>query len=474
MRVEEASFRSAQLHAVIGENGAGKSTLLKIACGLTSADTGIVEIEGRALVPHTPHEAIARGVGMVQQHFALLEPLSVLENVMLGAEGGWLLDERAAKEKLAAVTRELGVTLDPHALVRDLGIGDRQRLEIARVLYKGARTIVLDEPTAVLVPKEIAALYETLKRLVSAGKTVIVVTHKTGEVTEHADTVTVMRKGQVVLARSVDTNVEDEARALTTAIMGGEPLLELAREEATLGAEVLALTNVTLGRALHDVTLSVRAGEIVGLAGIEGNGQRELVRVIAGLEAPDSGKLVMQRASVVHEDRQREGLVLDASVMDNALLGEHGSFSTAGFLRERDMQVEAGKRIADGGVEPHDLDREVRSLSGGNQQKIAVSRALARDATVLILSHPTRGVDIGAARSIHERVQHAAHSKAGVLLVSSDLSELRALAHRIVVMVHGRIVATVSPETSNEQIGELMLGAEATSGAEPIHPASES
>ncbi len=458
VRPATVSFASGRIHAVIGENGAGKSTLLKIACGLVEPDAGHVKLVGRELRPRTPREAIARGVGMVQQHFALIEPLTVIENVMLGAEGRWLLDEREASTRLGSICEELGVTLDPHAIVRDLGVGDRQRLEIARVLYKGATTVVLDEPTAVLVPKEINALYATLGRLVSSGKTVIVVTHKVAEVIAHAGTVTVMHKGEVVLARDVRPDDPAEAHALTAAIMGGEPAAELQRDRVEPGAEVLSMRDISLGRLLRGVSLSVKAGEIVGVAGVEGNGQRELVRVIAGLLRAESGRMRSERASVVHEDRHKDGLVLDAGVLDNVLLGEHGRFARFGVLKDKSMRREASARVTAGTVEPRDLDLPARALSGGNQQKVVVTRALARNALLLVLSHPTRGVDVGAARSIHERVKAAAAKGAGVLVISSDLSELRVLAHRVLVMAHGRIVADVAPDTSVERLGELMLG----------------
>ncbi len=451
---------------MIGENGAGKSTLLKLACGLVAPDAGSVAIDGQPLSPHTPRAAIARGIGMVQQHFALVEAMTVLENVMLGAEPlrGGLLDEAEARRRLAEVTRELGVTLDPAARVRELGIGDRQRLEIARVVYKGARVVVLDEPTAVLVPREADALYEMLARLVAAGRTVIVVTHKLDEVVAHAQTVRVMRHGQLVLSRDVDhDDAERELRALAAAVMGEDAPAQPAAPPRACGTVVLDLDDVRLGRALRGLTLKVHAGEIVGVAGVEGNGQRELTRLIAGLEHADSGRVDVAAASVVHEDRHQEGLVLDAPVADNLVLGEHAALSRFGVLDASALRATAHARLTLGAVEPGDPSLLARGLSGGNQQKVVVARALARTgdrAKLLVAAHPTRGVDIGAARLIHERIRAAASRGVGVLVISSDLHELRALSDRIAVMVRGRIAQQVDPGATNERLGELMLGEE--------------
>ena len=469
------SIEPGRIHAVVGENGAGKSTLLKIMAGIALPDAGSVTVDGARLAPHSPAEAIRRGVGMVQQHFALVDVFTALENVVLGAEPvGPLgrLDLAAARARVAAVSRELGAELPLDVPVSSLGVGDRQRLEITRALVRDARVLILDEPTAVLTPGEAEALYATLRRLADAGRAIVVVTHKLDEVRDHADVVTVMRKGRVVTTRAM-TRGEGEVRELAEAIMGSAPAAPSPRAAASSGDAgdashagasevVIALADVRVGRALRGLTLSVRAGEVVGVAGVEGNGQREMVRVLAGLDAPDAGEVRPSPVSiaVVHEDRQLEGLVLDAAVRDNAVLGELSRFTRRGLLDLGAIDAEARVRVERSGAPP-DLERPARTLSGGNQQKIVIARAVARveqGARALVLAHPTRGVDIGAAQAIHAEILAAAGRGAAVLIVSSDLAELRALSHRICVMARGRVAAELSPTASDQEIGAAMLG----------------
>jgi ABC-type uncharacterized transport system ATPase subunit len=466
VRAATCAFDSGEIHAVCGENGAGKSTLLKIVAGMLLPDSGHVEAFGSRLAPHTPREAIRRGVGMVLQHFALVPVFTALENVMLGAEpttAGGVLDRDAARARADRVASELGVKLPWDERVETLGIGDRQRLEIARALFRDAKLLILDEPTAVLTKIEAAALYATLQRLADAGKGIVVVTHKMDEVREHADVVTVMRRGELLFTR----RLEDEKRAaqieeVTRAIMG-EGTRGAERTDATpaTGDEVLAVRDVRLGRALDGVSLEVRAGEIVGVAGVEGNGQRELVGVIAGDLVPDAGSVSTHARAVVREDRQHEGLVLDASLRDNIVLGELGSFTgKAGILDLGALEKEAKQRIERSGA-PTDLDRAARTLSGGNQQKVVVARALARlagEKKLLVASQPTRGVDLGASGDIHGRLREAARDGAAVLVLSADLDELRALCTRILVIARGKIVAELPPTASDEELGRRMLG----------------
>lgn len=472
VRGVSVAFEAGRIHAVVGENGAGKSTLLKMAAGVVTPDTGAVFVDGARLAPHTAASAIARGVGMVQQHFALVPVFTALENVMLGAEPvGALgrLDLARARAKITAVARELGADLPLDAPVETLGVGDRQRLEIARALYRDARILVLDEPTAVLTPGEADALYATLRRLADKGHAVVVVTHKLDEVRFHADDVTVMRRGERIETRALVRRDDDEARALAEAIMGGEAPAPIERRASAGGDVRLDVKDVRLGRALRGVTLSVCAGEIVGIAGVEGNGQRELVRVLAGLDAPDAGSVTGGAAqgfarpiAVVHEDRHAEGLVLDASVRDNLVLGELARFARHGWLDLDALDADARTRLARAGVVPPDPELGASTLSGGNQQKIVVARAVARTelgASALVVAHPTRGVDLGAARAIHQELLDAASHGIAVLVVSADLHELRALCDRILVMARGKIVAEMPPTANDRDLGAAMLGA---------------
>jgi simple sugar transport system ATP-binding protein len=459
------AFELGRLHAVVGENGAGKTTLLRIAAGLLEPDAGETRIDGARLAPHTPAEAIRRGVAMVQQHFALVGVLTALENVVLGIEPTRALgrlDLALAREKAARAARELGAEIAWDAPVAAMGVGERQRVEIARALYRDARVVILDEPTAVFTPGEARALYGTLRRLVDAGRAVVVVTHKLDEVREFADVATVMRKGAVVETREVVRN-DEGIRALASSIMGAEAPAAAAPRRARAGGEpVLVLRDVCVGRALRGVTLEVRAGEVVGMAGVEGNGQRELVRAIAGFDQVDSGNLapVGEHVAVVHEDRHHEGLVLDASIRDNVLLGELASFSRWGLLLRGAMDREARERVARA-KGPADLGAPARALSGGNQQKLVVVRAIARvlsgHAKALVLAHPTRGVDVAASRAIHDEILGAASRGAAVLVVSSDLQELRALSDRIVVLARGRVCAELPATASDDEIGRAML-----------------
>jgi ABC-type uncharacterized transport system ATPase subunit len=472
-----ASFeaRPGQIHAVVGENGAGKSTLLKIASGLVVPDAGQVWIDGRELLPHTPKEALARGVAMVQQHFALVLVMTALENVVLGAEpvaSFGRIDRAEARRKVTAIGHELGASIPLDARVETLGVGDRQRIEIARALFRDASVLILDEPTSVLAPQEADALYGALRRLAERGRTIVVVTHKLDEVRAHADVVTAMRRGEVVLHQVRGPSPGSlDLDALGAALMGHEKPPEVTHSPRELGETVLSIQDLALGSSFGALSLEIRAGEIVGVAGVEGNGQRELVRILAGLEQAASGRLdiVGGAPAVVYEDRQVEGLVLDAPVRDNLVLGElerfarRGPLAFLGVLDQKAIESVARERMDHGEVRPPDLDVPARSLSGGNQQKIVLVRAVSRGKRVLVLAHPTRGVDIGAARGIHNQILEAARQGegAGILVLSSDLSELRTLADRILVLRRGSFVASFEPTATDAEIGAAMLGGDA-------------
>jgi simple sugar transport system ATP-binding protein len=494
--VAEASvtLEPGAVHAIVGENGAGKSTLLKIAAGVVVPSSGRVLVDGKPLSPATAAEAIRRGIGMVHQHFMLVGAFRAVENLVLGSEPvqGPLgrLDLARAAADAEALGRRTGLSVRLDALTSELTVGERQRLEILRVLYRGARALLLDEPTAVLSPQEADELYANLRRLADEGVTVAVVTHRLGEVTRFADDVTVMRGGRVVRAADAATRAappgaggraRDAAaeEALTRAIMGGEPPAPVEPPPlADDAAPVLRIAGLSLdgdaGQArLSAVDLEVRSGEIVGIAGVEGNGQRELVRALAGMEPTARGSLrvadrdvpwsappATRRAflGVVHEDRHADGLVLEATVGDNLVLGD---LATPGF----DEAAAIARRIRDFQVHPTSPALRAGELSGGNQQKLVIARALDRvraagAGAALICAQPTRGVDVGAAAAIHAAIGAAAGAGMAVLLVSADLGELRRLSHRICVMARGRIVATLPPDADEQRIGRAMLGGE--------------
>jgi simple sugar transport system ATP-binding protein len=480
-----ATLSPGEIHAIIGENGAGKSTLLKLAAGVVAPTSGRVFVGDSALSPATPAEAIRRGVGMVHQHFMLVLAFTALENLMLGAEpvrSFGRIDPAAARAKAQAIAERTGLSVPLDAVTESLSVGERQRLEILRVLYRGARAILLDEPTAVLSPLEADDLYKTLRALADDGATIAVVTHRLDEVSRFADRVTVLRRGKVVLARPYTRAGSGEVRAddLTRAIMGGDPPQEFARPELPEGSPIvleikgLSLTDAGGQRRLAGIDLAVHQGEIVGVAGIEGNGQRELVRALAGLEPGATGRVVVaardltglsvraRRSSlgVVLEDRLEEGLCQDATVGDNLVLGDVGDGDPA-FVESAAI----ARRMQRFDIHPSDPARLAAELSGGNQQKIIIARALDRlprgPRSAAVLAQPTRGVDVGAAAAIHAAIGEAAASGIAVLVISADLAELRKLAHRIVVMRRGEIVQTLSPDATETEIGRAMLGKEA-------------
>ncbi len=500
------TFSPGEIHAVVGENGAGKSTLLKLASGMIAPSSGTVKIEGTALSPATPAEAARRNVRMVHQHFMLVGAFTALENLLLGNEAttsGGRLDLARARREVSALAKKTGLAVPLDAITDSLGVGEKQRLEILRVLYRGAKALLLDEPTAVLTPLEANDLYATLRALADEGRTIVVVTHRLDEVARFADRVTVMRRGRTVMSRSLGVAKESQegegasgapyrkagaatVEELTRAIMGQEPPPAFSppevAEDAAIALDVAGLSFTDAGGRtwLDGVDLSVKQGEIVGIAGVEGNGQRELVHAIAGLLQGAKGRLAVGETTldldenevravgerravlrVVHEDRHSEGLMLDASVADNLVLGAQRE------IRKGREPALVARLVAELGIVPADPARLAGDLSGGNQQKIVVGRALdgilgmGGKGKLLVLAQPTRGVDVGAAAAIHEAIGRAAAKGLGVLVVSADLSELRVLCHRLLVMRKGRIVAAMAPSTPEETIGRAMLGLEA-------------
>ncbi|HOX47462.1 MAG TPA: ABC transporter ATP-binding protein [Myxococcota bacterium] len=477
------------VHALVGENGAGKSTLMRVAYGELRADGGEIRLKGE-LIPrerHSPREAIRRGVGMVHQHFMLVPTLSVVENVVLGREPlrRGLLDLAGPAGALRELSRRFGLEVEPRARVEELSVGERQRVEILRVLWQGCDVLILDEPTAVLAPAEVRRLFGVLADMAASGLAVVLITHKLDEVCALAERVTVMRQGRVV--DELDGRVVSAA-TIARAMVGREVLLRVERgpRGAPPGAATLLRVDglrVTRGEgtdAVSDLSLVVKAGEIVGLAGVEGNGQRELVEALVGLRPQAAGSIslagrelsrlgVGERLAAglghVPEDRLARGLVLDFSLEENLALGRQGEFCGWFGLDRRRLRVEAIRLLAEGDVRPAEPLACARALSGGNQQKVVMARELSRPAArVLLCAQPTRGVDIGAIEHIHRGILAARGRGVGVLLASADLPELLALSDRVLVMFKGRVAgqlagAELDAPGAAERLGELMTGA---------------
>lgn len=488
LRVERGT-----VHALVGENGAGKSTLMKIAFGLVRADAGTMKLGGQSvdLDRHEPAGAIGLKIGMVHQHFMLVPTLSVAENLVLGAEPirgpipGLFMDQAAAEARVTELARRLGIELDPRVRVEELSVGEQQRVEILRVLDRDAELLILDEPTAVLTPAEVRELFALIRELASHGATVILVTHKLDEVLEIADRVTVMRRGAVVT--TLEQN-ELSVEALTRAMVGRPVLLEVDRAPSEIGDLVLDVTGLLVpGRAgrrgVKDVSLRVHAGEVVGIAGVEGNGQDELVLALAGVISTRAGIVKLgkrtitgasarrrQRLGIGHipADRHARGLILDFDLAENMMLGQQSQYTRATGVIARDrLEARTATLLEAFDVRPRDPRALARSLSGGNQQKLVVARELARiKLRLLLCAHPTRGVDVGAIELIHQQILDARACGVAVLLVSSELSELRALADRVLVLHRGRVAgevdaAALSELAGIERVGRLMTGAPA-------------
>ncbi|HEX9944158.1 MAG TPA: ABC transporter ATP-binding protein [Thermoanaerobaculia bacterium] len=476
------------IHAIVGENGAGKSTAMRIAYGFYSPDSGDVVVDGQPRRFESPHDAIALGIGMVHQHFMLVEPMTVAENIVLGIEPGspLKLDMAGAVAHIRSLSEEFRLAIDPQARVEDLSVGQQQRVELLKALYREARVLILDEPTAVLSPQAVADLFAILRRMREQGKTLVIVTHKLSEVLEISDEVTVMRDGRVVGHRRT---VETSATELARLMVGRDVLLRVEKPAAKPGGPVLAVRELSLNatdgeRRLDGVSFEVRAGEIVGIAGIEGNGQTELIEALAGLVDRDevSGAIELagrdvaglsargRRASgIAHvpEDRHRRGLLLDFDLSENTLLGADDRPPVAkgpwrSWLDLAAIRRRTEKILAAFDVRPPDPALPARSLSGGNQQKLILGRELDQAPRLLLVAQPTRGVDIGGIEFIHRRLVEMRDAGCAVLLVSSELEEVTALADRLLVMRQGRIVGEVDPaRATQEEIGLMMTGGDA-------------
>ena len=470
-----------QVHALLGENGAGKSTLMNVAYGLLRPDAGEIIFDGKPVQIHGPLDAIRLGVGMVHQHFMLIPPLTVAENIVLGheiARAGFMDLDRASRA-VEDLSKRFGLEVNPRERIADLSVGMQQRVEILKALYRGARLLILDEPTAVLTPQEIAGLFEVVRALVGEGKAVIFITHKLAEVAEVADVITVMRRGHVV---ATTTPKESSAADLARMMVGRSVLLRVEKKPAEPKERVLAVEDLVVlddrrHVAVDHVSLEVRAGEIVGVAGVEGNGQNELIEGIVGLRPAKAGRVSVDghdisRSStlvrlhsglgLIPPDRHRMGVVLELSVADNLVLDD---YDRAPFARWLIRQLDAVRGYAQKLIQSFDIrvqspDEPVSSLSGGNQQKLVVARQLGTLPKVLIAGQPTRGVDVGSIEFIHRQIVNERDRGLAVLLVSSELDEVLSLADRVAVMYRGRIVAVLdAKDADRDRVGLLMAGA---------------
>jgi simple sugar transport system ATP-binding protein len=474
------SIAQGSIHGIIGENGAGKSTLMSILFGFYTADKGEIRIKGQPVKIKSSTDAIAYGIGMVHQHFMLVDPFTVLENVVLGAEGGALIGPALAKarDELTRLAHEYELEVDPDAIVGELPVGLQQRVEILKALFKGADTLILDEPTGVLTPAEADHLFRILAQLRDQGKTVILITHKLREIMAITDTVSVMRRGELVATKKTkDTSVGELAELM----VGRRVLLRVEKGKAKPGQVVLEVKNLTWkdknGVARVDnVSFTVRAGEIVGIAGVSGNGQSELLDVISGIAKPTSGEVVFEGRNIgiladprhvreegvahVPEDRHHRGLITAFDASESSILGWHYDEALGkGFHLDRDAVVNRCLKEMQGfDVRPANPYLKSAKFSGGNQQKIILAREIERDPDLLIVGQPTRGVDIGAIEFIHRRIIQLRDQGKAVLLVSVELDEIRSLSDRILVMFAGRIMGERRPETDERELGLLMAG----------------
>jgi simple sugar transport system ATP-binding protein len=483
----ELRVRRGEVHAIVGENGAGKSTLMKTLYGMHRPDEGQILIDGREVTFRNPGDAIAAGIGMVHQHFMLADNFTVLENIVLGSEPtkGGRLDRAEARRRIATISDNYALGLEPDTLVEDLGVGDRQRVEIAKVLYRGATTLILDEPTAVLVPQEVDELFGNLAELKREGLTVIFISHKLDEVRKVADAITVIRRGTTVGTADPRTTT---AKQLAEMMVGAELPTPQTRTATVRDVPALQVSGITVaslaGRpAVDDVSLVVREGEVVGIAGVEGNGQAELVDAIMGLRPLAAGSIRLgtddisawdtrhrreQGIGFIPEDRHRQGMLLDAPLWENRVLGHQTRPPAAKgmFIDRKAAREDTARIMREYDVRAPGPDTLAVALSGGNQQKLIVGREMSASPRVLIAAHPTRGVDVGAQSVIWELLKDARADGMGIVLISADLDELIGLSDTLHVMLRGAIVATLDPaHVTPEELGGHMTGAAQAAGA---------
>jgi general nucleoside transport system ATP-binding protein len=485
-------LKQGEIHALLGENGAGKSTLMNVLYGLYHPDEGEVIVDGKPMQLNSSRDAIHNGIGMVHQHFMLIPVFTVTENIMLGAETDHRatpneaplvkLDRKEVSQKVRDLSHQYGLDVDPDAIVGDLPVGVQQRVEIVKALYRNAKILILDEPTAVLTPQEADDLFRIMHELTDKGVSIIFITHKLREVLAIADRITVMRAGRVV--GTVDPRETDQAK-LATMMVGREVILTVQKKPAKPTEEVLQVRDLRVRdvrglEAVRGVSFSVRAGEVLGIAGVQGNGQTELAEALTGLRSIEGGSFILDGRDLtgkpprpitetglahIPEDRQRHGLVLSYSVADNMMLSDYYQprFSKGAVINQSKVDANAAKLIKEYDVRTPSAFVNAGKLSGGNQQKVIVARELSRPVKLVIASQPTRGLDVGSIEYIHKEIIMMRDRGVAVLLISAELDEILSLSDRIAVMYHGQIVATVDrKDASREQLGLWMAGAHET------------
>ncbi|MFB9378728.1 ABC transporter ATP-binding protein [Kineococcus gynurae] len=475
----DLTVEPGEIHALLGENGAGKSTLMNVLYGLYTPDEGEILVDGRPVSFSSPADAMAAGIGMVHQHFMLVPTFTATENIVLGAERttGGLLDRRTARRQVLETSERFGLQIPPDALVADLPVGVQQRVEIVKALLRKASVLVLDEPTAVLTPAETDDLMRVMRELAAAGTSIVFITHKLREVKAVADRITVIRRGKVVGQADPGATPAE----LAALMVGRDVRLAVDKAAPAPGRDVLRLDEVRVADPagtllLDDVSLTVRAGEILGVAGVDGNGQTELARSILGLLPPTSGRVHLDGDDItgldvhdvlargvgyVPEDRVHDGLVASFSIEENLVLDllADERFVRRGVLDRDAMQRNAGERVEEFDIRTGSAAAAVSTLSGGNQQKVVLARELSRPLKLLVVAQPTRGVDVGSQEFVHARIVRERDAGAAVVLISTELDEVRALADRIVVLYRGRVAGEVGPDATQQELGLLMSGA---------------